>query len=86
MRLDLLPEPAQRLPVEFLDPPAAQADDVCVFLLGPRLVVVLVTLDVHQVEFIDQLALLQHLQRAVDRHAVELRILLLGQLVKLLGV
>jgi Fe2+ or Zn2+ uptake regulation protein len=41
---------------------------------------------VHQVELIHQPALLQHLQRAVHRHAVQLRVLLARHLEQCFGV
>ena len=47
----------QRVAEELLHLAAAQADDVGVLLLGPRFVIMLVALEVHQVEFVDQAAL-----------------------------
>jgi len=74
---DLLSQPVQRLPEKLFDFAAAQANYVRVFLLEPRLVVVLVSAIMHQVQLIHQPAALQHLERAIDRHAIQLRIFLL---------
>src|SRR5260370_5524439 len=69
LRLDLLPHAVQRLPKILFDAPAAQADDVRVFLLEACLVVVLVALVVHQVQLVHEAADLEQFERAVDRHA-----------------
>ena len=84
--LDLLAQPLQRLAEELLHLAAAQADHVRVLLLHAGFVVVLVAAVVHQVQLVHQAAVLEHLQRAVDGDAVELGILLLGQLKQALGV
>src|SRR5258708_1087472 len=86
LRLDLLPHAVQRFPEILFDAPAAQADDVRVFLLEARFVVVLVALVVHQVQLVHESADLEELERAVDGDAVQLRIFLFGELIELLGV
>ena len=84
--LDLLAQPLQRLAEELFHLAAAQADDVRVFLLQPRLVVMLVAAVVHEVQFVHQTGHLQHLQRAIHRHPVQLRILLFRHLEQALRI
>ncbi len=86
MRLHLFPEPLQRLSVELFHFAATQADDVRMLLLGTRLVVMLVALEVHQVQLIHELSFFEHLQSSVDGNAVDPGILLLRKLVELLGI
>ena len=86
MAFDLLAQPLQGLAEKFLHLAAAQADDVRVLLLQAGFVVVLVAFVVHEVQLIHHAAILEHLQRTVDRHAVELGIFLLGQLEQPLGI
>ena len=57
-----------------------------VFLLQPRLVVMLVAAVVHEVQFVHQTGHLQHLQRAIHRHPVQLRILLFRHLEQALRI
>src|SRR5579872_6289746 len=84
--LNLLPQALQRFAEKLFHLAAAQADDVSVLLLQPRLVVMLIDAVVHEVELIHQAAFLQHFQRPIDGDAVDLRIFFLGQLVKPVGV
>ena len=86
MRFHLPAHFLQRLAEKFLDFAAAQADDVRVLLLQAGFVIVLVAAVVHQVQLVHQAALLEQLQRAVDGDAIELGILLLGQLKQAFGV
>ncbi len=55
-------------------------------LLHARLVVVLISAEMHQIQFVDQTALLQHFQRAVNGNAVELGILFARKVIQRLGV
>ncbi len=57
-----------------------------VLLLETGLVEVRVTGEMHQVQFVYQTTLLEHFERAVHGNAVQLGVLLLGQLVEPLGV
>ena len=70
----------QRLAKKLLDATASQADDVCVFLLQAGLIVMLISTEMHQVQFVDQTALFQHLESAVNSDSIELRVYLLGHL------
>jgi hypothetical protein len=76
----------QRISEEFLDPAAAQANDVRMFLLESCLVVVLVAGVMHQIELIHQPAHLEQFERPVNRYAVQLRIFRFGELVQRLGI
>src|SRR6185312_15938909 len=78
--------PLERLPEKLLDLSAGQTNDVRVFLLAPRLVIMLLARLVHQVELIDQAAFFQQFQRAIDRDAIEFRILLARHLVETFGI
>ena len=84
--LYLAAQSLQRLAKKFFHFPATQADHVGMFLLQAGFVIVLVAAHVHQVQLVDQTAFLQHLQGAVDRHPVELRILLLREFEQRFGV
>jgi len=76
--LDLLAQALQRLSEKLFHLAAAQANHVRVLLLQPRFVIMLVAPIMHQVQFVDQAAGLQHLQGAVHCNPVELGVLLLG--------
>ncbi len=76
----------QRFAEKFLYAPAPEADHVGVLLLHTGFVVMLIAAEVHQVELVHQAALFQHLQSAIYSHPVQLRVLLLGHLVKPFGV
>jgi len=84
--LDLLAQPLQRLTEEFFHLAAAQADHVRMLLLQPCLVVMLVADVVHQVQLVHQAARLQHLQRAIHRDPVQLRVFFFRQLEQALGI
>ncbi len=84
--LNLLSQPLQRFPEKFFHFTAAQADHMGMFLLQPRLVIVLIAAIVHQVQFIHQTARLQHFQRAIDGDPVQLRVLFFRQLEQALGI
>ncbi len=81
-----LPHLLQRLAEKFLHLAAAQADDVRVLLLQAGFVIMLVASKMHQVELVDQAALFQQFQRPIDRDAIQLGVLFLGQLVERFGV
>jgi hypothetical protein len=76
----------ERLAEIFFDFPAAQADDVRVFLFEARLVIMLIAGVVHEVELVDEPALFEQFQRPVDGDAIELRVLFLGELIETLSV
>ncbi len=86
MRFNLFPELLERLAEEFFHFAAAQANNMRMFLLHARFVVMLVAANVHQVELVNQPALFQHLQRSVNGNAIQLRIALLGHDIQALGV
>lgn len=83
---DLAAELLERLSEELFDLPAAQAYDVRVLGLHPGLVVMLVPADVHEVEFVDEAALFQHLEGSINGDAVELRVPFLREEEQTLGV
>ena len=86
MRFDLFAQTLQRLTEKLLHFAAAEADDVRMFLLAPRLIIMLLAGLMHEVELVDQAAFLQQFQRAVDGDAIELRVFFLGHLIETLGV
>lgn len=55
-------------------------------LLHARLVVVLLAIEVHQIQFVYQPAGLQHLQRPVNSHPVDFGILFLGKMEQIIRV
>jgi hypothetical protein len=59
---------------------AAEASHVAVLTVRLGLVVVLLTLDVHQVQFVNQPASLKQRNRSIDGGAVDIRILFSGHL------
>jgi hypothetical protein len=59
---------------------------VRVLLLHARFVVVLVATVMHEVELVHQAAGFEHLQGAINRHAVDLRILRFGKLEQAFGI
>src|SRR5262245_24416255 len=56
------------------------------FLLEARLVVVLIAAIMHEIELVDETAGLEHLERAIHRNPIQLRVLLLGHLKETLGI
>jgi len=86
MRFNLLAKALQRFAEKFLHFTAAEADHVRMFLLAPRLVIMLLSRLVHQIQLIDQPAFLQQLQCAVDGDAIQFRIFLFRHLIQPLGV
>jgi hypothetical protein len=86
MRFDLPAQPLQRFAEKLLNASAPQANHVRVFAFHARLVIMLVAGVMHEVQLIHQAAVLEHLQRAVHRDAIHLRVALAGQLEELLGV
>ena len=86
MPMDLLPHFLQEIPKKFLDPATPETDDVRMFLLQTRLVVVLVSAVMHQIQLIHQPARFEELQRAVHGDAVKFGVDFLGQLIEPLGI
>ena len=86
MLFDLAAQLGQWFAKKFFNFTASQADDVSVFLLQSGLVIMLIAALMHQVELVDESALFEHLQGAVDGDAIELRILLFGEFEKGVGV
>jgi hypothetical protein len=86
MQLHLASQSLKRLAEELLHLSASQANDMRVLLFQPRFVIVLIAGVVHQVQLIDQPALLQKLEGAVNGNAVQLRITLMRHRVKTLGI
>jgi len=86
MGFDLTPEPLQRFAEKLFDFAAAEADDVRVFLFSARLIKVLFTGLMHQIEFVNKPAFLEELERAVNGDAVELWVFLLGELEEAFGI
>src|SRR5271156_3474523 len=52
VRFNLTPQPLQRFSEELLDPAAAEADYVRMFLFRARLVIMLIAAVMHEVEFV----------------------------------
>jgi hypothetical protein len=86
MRLDLAAQPLQRFAKEFLHTSAPEANHVRMFAFHARLVIMLIAGVVHEVKLIHKAAVLQHLQSAVYRDAIHLRVPFTGKLEKLLGI
>jgi len=86
VRLNLSPQTLQWIAKKLLDLSAAKTDHVRMFLLGLRLVVVLIPTIVHQIQLVHQAAFFEELQSAIDRHPVEFRILLFGHLIEIFSV
>ena len=82
----LLAQPMQRFAEEFFYLAAAEADDMGVLLLEPGFVVVLVTAVMHQIEFVDEAAVLKHLERPIDGDAIQFGIFGLREPEKLFGI
>src|SRR5581483_6318035 len=74
MRFHLAAKLLQRLAEKFLDFSAAHTNDVRVLLLEASLVVMLVAAVMHQVELVDEPALLEKFQGAIDGDPIELGI------------
>ena len=72
--LDLSFEAIEEITFEFGDFSAAQAGHVDMVPLGATFVIMLLALQVHEVEFVNQAVAFQEIQRAVDGHAIDLRI------------
>ena len=86
LRTDLGSEVAQFLAEEFLDSAAPKADDMRVFLLKARFVIMLVAFEMCEVKFVDKSALLEKLQSTVDGNPVEFGVFLLRHLKQALGI
>lgn len=84
--LDLSLEILEGFAEKFFDAAATKTDDVCVLALHLCLVIVLVTVDVHQVELIDETAGFQHLQRTVYRNPVQAGVDLPSHKIEALGI
>ena len=61
LRPDLGPQALQLLAEKFFHTPAAEADDVRVLLLEAGFVIMLIALNMRQIQFVDQAALLEQL-------------------------
>jgi hypothetical protein len=86
MRFHLLAHFPKRLAEILFDFAAAEADDMCVFLLEARFVIMLIAGVVHEVELVDEAAFFKEFERSIDGDAVELGVLFLGELVEALGI
>lgn len=84
--LDLAAQTPERFAEKLLYPTAPQANNMGVLLFSARLVVVLLAGVVHEVEFIHQPTLLEHLKGSVNRNAIQPRIVFAGQPIKTLRV
>jgi RNA polymerase sigma-70 factor, ECF subfamily len=73
---DFLADALQRIAKVFLHLAAAQANDMSVLALHAGFVIVLVAVFVEKIEFVDKTRFLEHLERAVNSYAVQLRICL----------
>ena len=72
--LDLAFEPIKKITFEFHDFAAPQTCHVNVVALRAALVVMLFSLEMHEVEFVHQAVALQQVERAVNRDTIDLRI------------
>jgi hypothetical protein len=72
--LDLAFEPFEQIALEFGDLATSKASHVDVVALRAALVIMLFSLHVHEIEFIDQAMPLEQTQGAIDGHAVNVRI------------
>jgi hypothetical protein len=86
MGFDLFSKALQRFSEELFYLATAETDHVRVLSLAACLIIVLLTGLVHQIEFIDEAAFLEQLERSIDGDAIELRILFLRQLEETLGI
>jgi hypothetical protein len=86
MRFDLFAKALQWLAKKLFHFAAAEADHVRMLLLAPGLIIVLLPGLVHKIELVDQAALLEQLQCAVDGDAIQLRVFLFRELIKTLRV
>jgi hypothetical protein len=84
--LDLIANLDERFAEKLFDFAATQADDVGVLALHPSFVVVLIAGVVHEVEFVDQTANLEHFERSIDGDAIEFGVLEARHLVKAFGI
>ncbi|HXO31207.1 MAG TPA: hypothetical protein VN901_02510 [Candidatus Acidoferrales bacterium] len=62
------------------DGTALKAGHVAMIMVGFDFVIVLLALDMHQVQLIDQATALQQVDRAIDRRAIDTRIFFSGKL------
>jgi hypothetical protein len=70
----------------FHDRAAPEAGHVAVISIGFGLVIVLLALNVHQIQFIDQPTVFEQREGSIDRGAIDIRILFPGDLQKPSGV
>ena len=70
--LDLPFESVEEIAFEFRDFSATQACHVHVIALGPSLVVMLLSLQMHQVKFVDQAVSFQEIQGPIHRDTIDL--------------
>ncbi len=64
----------------FHDRAAPKAGHVTVIAVGLGLVIMLLALDVHEIEFIDQPAILEQCESSIDRGAIDIGVLFPGKL------
>jgi hypothetical protein len=86
VRFHLAADALQGLAEKFFDTPTAQAYDVSVLLFHSRLVVMLLAIEMHQIKLVYQASGFQHLQRAVNSDAIQLRIFFFSEMVKTFGI
>ena len=84
--LDLSLKPVEEIAFEFRDLAAAQAGHMDVVTLRTALVVMLLSLHVHEIEFIDQAMSLEQSEGAIDGDAVDVGIKAAGVAQDLAGV
>ena len=86
VRFHLLAHFLKRRPEIFFDFAAAEADNMRMFFLEARLVIMLIAGVVHQVELVDKSTFFEQFERSIDGDAIELGIFFLGKLIQALGI
>jgi hypothetical protein len=86
MRFHLFPKLLQRFAKKLFYLAAAETDDVGVFPFHPGLVEVAVSTNVQKVQLVDESSFFQHLQGAVNGHAIQLRIPLFSKMKQTLSI
>jgi two-component SAPR family response regulator len=72
--LNLTLQSIEKIAFKFGDLPATKACHVNVISLGSSLIVVLLTLQMHEIELIYKPVTLEQIERAIDRNSIDLRI------------
>lgn len=83
---DFFADAGERVAEVFFHFAAAETDDVSVFALHARFVVVLVAVFVQEIEFVDEARFLEHFESAVDCDAIELGVGLASLEIESFGV